>query len=67
MGDIPFLIHSTTIALPAVLITASPNPVAAAAPTSLSKKRPAPIIGESPTLPCIFHAVPLVVHAPNKL
>jgi len=27
--------HSTTIALPAVLITASPKPVDAAAPTSL--------------------------------
>ena len=43
---------------------ASPSPVAAAAPTSLSKNNPAPIIGESPTLPCIFQAAPLVVHAP---
>ena len=55
------------MALPAVRITASPNPVAAAAPTSLSKNKPAPMIGESPTRPCIFQAAPLVVQPPEIL
>src|SRR5580700_10717483 len=36
-------------------------PVDPAAPTSLSTKQPAPMIGESPTRPGIFHASPDVV------
>ena len=39
----------------AILITASPCR-SLHAPTSLSTQSPAPIIGESPTRPCIFHA-----------
>jgi len=34
---------------------ASPSPVDPAAPTSLSQYCPAPMIGESPTRPGIFH------------
>src|SRR5260370_29847183 len=44
-----------------ILMFSSPLPVEPAAPTSLSTQQPAPIIGESPTLPGIFHAKPEVV------
>ena len=43
------------------LMFASPRPVLPAAPTSLSQYCPAPIMGESPTRPGTFHAIPLVV------
>ena len=33
---------------------------------SLSTNKPAPIMGESPTRPCILFAMPLVVQAPDK-
>ena len=39
----------------------SPTPVEPAEPTSLSKYRPAPRMGESPTRPGIFHDKPEVV------
>src|SRR4029434_2164934 len=38
-----------------------PRPVEPAAPTVLSQYCPAPMIGESPTRPGTFHAMPLVV------
>ena len=41
--------------------------MAPAAPTSLSTYKPAPIIGESPTLPGILYAKPLVVVIPATL
>ena len=66
-GFLPCRISSTTKWLPTVRITASPTPVAQAAPTSLSTYKPAPIMGESPMRPCIFHAMPLVVQAPDNL
>src|SRR6516164_9930375 len=43
----------------------SPRPVEPAPPTSWSRNKPAPINGESPTRPAIFHALPLVVVAPD--
>src|ERR1700733_16284495 len=46
---------------PEILMFSSPFPVEPAAPTSLSTKHPAPMIGESPTRPEIFHARPEVV------
>src|SRR5438309_7469318 len=46
---------------PEILMFSSPLPVEPAAPTSLSTQHPAPIIGESPTRPGIFHDKPEVV------
>src|ERR1700687_1818903 len=46
---------------PQILMFSSPLPVEPAAPTSLSTQQPAPIIGESPTRPGIFHERPEVV------
>src|SRR5687768_18577604 len=46
---------------PHTLMFDSPRPVDPAAPTSLSQYWPAPMIGESPTRPGIFHDSPLVV------
>src|SRR5580704_4294137 len=46
---------------PEILIFSSPLPVEPAAPTSLSTQHPAPMIGESPTRPGIFHDSPEVV------
>src|SRR5262249_33689297 len=60
-GDIPCRMNSTARNAPQTLMFASPRPVDPAAPTSLSQYCPAPIIGESPTRPGIFHDRPLVV------
>src|SRR2546423_3321048 len=57
----PRRICSTVRNPPHTLMFASPSPVDPAAPTSLSQYCPAPIIGESPTRPGIFHERPLVV------
>src|SRR5260370_29661109 len=46
---------------PEILMFSSPLPVEPAAPTSLSTQQPAPMIGESPTRPGIFHDSPEVV------
>src|ERR1043165_10248023 len=53
--------NSTARNAPQTLMWASPRPVDPAAPTVLSQYWPAPMIGESPTRPGIFHAMPLVV------
>src|SRR5438128_8982901 len=53
--------NSTARKAPHTLMFASPRPVEPAAPTSLSQYCPAPMIGESPTRPGIFHDSPLVV------
>src|SRR6202040_4134285 len=60
-GDLPRRIISTMVCPPAILMFSSPLPVEPAAPTSLSTKHPAPMMGESPTRPGIFHARPEVV------
>src|SRR6202040_1487949 len=60
-GDLPRRIISTMVWPPEILMFSSPFPVEPAAPTSLSTKQPAPMIGESPTRPGIFHASPEVV------
>src|SRR3954468_8366280 len=60
-GDMPWRMNSTTRNAPQTLMFASPRPVDPAAPTSLSQYCPAPMIGESPTRPGIFHDRPLVV------
>src|SRR5258707_9944133 len=60
-GDFPRRIISTIVWPPEILIFSSPFPVEPAAPTSLSTQHPAPIIGESPTRPGIFHDKPEVV------
>src|ERR1700747_2394135 len=46
---------------PEILIFSSPFPVEPAAPTSLSTQHPAPMLGEAPTRPGIFHESPEVV------
>ena len=66
IGERPCRISSTTRKLAALRIISSPTPEAVAAPTSLSTYSPAPTIGLSPTRPCSFHAMPLVVHAPAR-
>src|SRR6478735_1949053 len=53
--------NSTARNAPQTLMFASPRPVEPAAPTSLSQYCPAPMIGESPIRPGIFHDRPLVV------
>src|SRR5580692_4092664 len=60
-GDFPRRIISIIVCPPEILIFSSPLPVDPAAPTSLSTQHPAPIIGESPTRPGIFHDNPEVV------
>src|SRR3954470_18366300 len=60
-GVIPCRMNSTIRNAPQTLMLASPRPVDPAAPTPLSQYWPAPTIGESPTLPGIFHDLPLVV------
>src|SRR5260221_3453660 len=60
-GDLPCRIISIMVWPPEFLIFASPLPVEPAAPTSLSTQQPAPMIGESPTRPGIFHDNPEVV------
>src|SRR5215475_8255244 len=60
-GDFPCRIISIMVCPPLILIFSSPFPVEPAAPTSLSTQQPAPMIGESPTRPGIFHARPDVV------
>src|SRR5689334_2471612 len=57
----PCRMNSTARKAPQTLMFASPRPVEPAAPTSLSQYCPAPMIGESPTRPGIFHERPLVV------
>src|SRR5690349_7474643 len=52
---------STARNAPHTLMFDSPRPVEPAAPTVLSQYCPAPMIGESPTRPAIFQAIPLVV------
>src|SRR5690349_5483180 len=52
---------STARNAPHTLMFDSPRPVEPAAPTVLSQYCPAPMIGESPTRPGIFQAMPLVV------
>src|ERR1051325_10310401 len=65
LGDLPCRIISTTVCAPQILMFSSPRPVEPAAPTSLSTKSPAPMIGESPTRPGILKARPLVVVVPE--
>src|SRR3954470_21790281 len=60
-GVIPIRMNSTARNAPQTLMFASPRPVDPAAPTSLSQYCPAPMMGESPTRPGIFHDRPLVV------
>src|SRR5688572_10674881 len=60
-GVMPWRMNSTARKAPQTLMFASPRPVEPAAPTVLSQYCPAPMIGESPTRPGIFHAIPLVV------
>src|SRR5512146_3446226 len=60
-GDMPWRMNSTARNAPHTFMFASPRPVDPAAPTSLSQYWPAPMIGESPTRPGIFHDKPLVV------
>src|SRR5882757_2095628 len=60
-GDIPLRIISIMVWPPEIFMFSSPFPVEPAAPTSLSTQHPAPMIGESPTRPAIFHARPDVV------
>src|SRR3954467_11336887 len=60
-GDNPCRMNSTMRNAPQTLMFDSPRPVDPAAPTVLSQYCPAPMIGESPTLPGIFHDHPLVV------
>jgi len=57
----PNVLRSTIRNAPQTLMFASPRPVDPAAPTLLSQYCPAPMIGESPTLPGTFHDSPLVV------
>src|ERR1700693_5636595 len=61
VGDFPCRIISMIVCPPEILMFSSPFPVEPAAPTSLSTQHPAPMIGESPTRPGIFHASPDVV------
>src|SRR5713101_280782 len=61
VGDFPCRIISMMVWPPEILMFSSPLPVDPAAPTSLSTQHPAPMIGESPTRPGIFHAKPEVV------
>src|SRR5438552_113231 len=61
VGDLPWRIISMIVWPPLILMFSSPLPVDPAAPTSLSTQQPAPMIGESPTRPGIFHANPDVV------
>src|SRR3954464_290280 len=60
-GDMPCRMNSTARKAPQTLMFDSPRPVDPAAPTVLSQYCPAPMIGESPILPGIFHDRPLVV------
>src|SRR3954468_21190295 len=60
-GAMPCRMNSTARNAPQTLMFASPRPVEPAAPTVLSQYCPAPMIGESPTRPGIFQAIPLVV------
>src|SRR5258707_6621376 len=60
-GDLPWRIISTMVWPPEIFMFSSPFPVEPAAPTSLSTQHPAPMIGESPTRPGIFHDRPEVV------
>src|SRR5260370_7428588 len=60
-GDFPRRIISMIVCPPEILMFSSPLPVEPAAPTSLSTQQPAPMIGESPTRPGIFHDNPEVV------
>src|SRR5229473_1168714 len=61
VGDLPCRIISIIVCPPEILMFSSPFPVEPAAPTSLSTQHPAPMIGESPTRPGIFHDSPEVV------
>src|SRR5712692_7802287 len=61
VGDLPWRIISMMVCPPEILMFSSPLPVEPAAPTSLSTQQPAPMIGESPTRPGIFHDSPEVV------
>ena len=54
---------STIECAPTVFINASPKPEQTAPPIPFSTYNPEPIIGESPTRPCILNASPLVVLA----
>src|SRR4030095_9363648 len=60
-GVMPIRMNSTARNAPQTLMLDSPRPVEPAAPTVLSQYCPAPMIGESPTRPATFHAIPLVV------
>src|SRR6476659_2606857 len=60
-GVMPMRMNSTARKAPHTLMFDSPRPVEPAAPTVLSQYCPAPMIGESPTRPATFHAIPLVV------
>src|SRR3990172_5367126 len=60
-GEPPCRMYSTARNAPQTMMFDSPRPVEPAAPTVLSVYSPAPMIGESPTRPGIFHERPLVV------
>ena len=60
IGEIPNLMYST-IKMTHALYISSPLPVDAAHELLRQRKGPLPGIGLSPTLPCIFHAIPEVV------
>src|SRR4029453_17994371 len=60
-GVMPWRMNSTARNAPHTLMFDSPRPVEPAAPMVLSQYCPAPMIGESPTRPATFHAIPLVV------
>ena len=60
-GVAPARIASTARRAPSVRNTVSPRPVQMAPPMGASTKMPAPMMGESPTRPCILYARPLVV------
>src|SRR5882724_4567660 len=61
VGVFPCRIISMMVCAPEILMFSSPLPVEPAAPTSLSTQQPAPMIGESPTRPGLFHDSPEVV------
>src|SRR3990172_10762719 len=60
-GSSPCRMYSTARNAPQTMMFDSPRPVEPAAPTVLSVYSPAPMMGESPTRPGIFHERPLVV------
>src|SRR5438445_10731343 len=66
VGVFPCRIISMMVCPPEILMFSSPLPVEPAAPTSLSTQHPAPLIGESPTRPGLFHDRPEVLVVPER-